>query len=618
MLADAQRVAHIGSWERHIASGRLRWSDEACRIFGIPAGSFPGTLGAYLEFVHPDDRDKAAPSAGALETGVADEVVYRIVRPDGQIRILQERGEVVRDENGHAARYVGSTQDITDQVAADAEHSLLASAVEQAGDSIWVTDLEHVVTYVNPAFTRVYGYAPREIVGKYAGMVDAGRQGMEYFDAIWAHVQKGPAWAGSIVNRRKDGTLFEVEAVISAIRDQGGAVIGYMQTDRDVSRERALESALERSAREREAVERALARIDPTGSALEIATSAAVEIGRLPDVTGVRVWSLHEHGGELLASLGELAVTAEAGSSLPRGVARHLLDRSTGGPWIEAQPHRWWHRVKGADATAPVVAVAIAPIRGTHGPVGMISIASRSTPTGSPGTLVEQLPALTTFASILGALLAPRLEETRSEDVNRAAIGRILSSRAFAPVFQPIVELRTEATVGFEALTRFRDRRAPEAVFATASRFGLGVELEAATLEAALAAAWALPPGTYLSVNASPRLVLSGLLTALVAGREHPIVIELTEYEPIKDYAELRHTIDALRPTVRLAVDDAGAGFASLRHILELRPDIVKLDRHVVQGIDRDPAREALVAGDRKSTRLNSSHIQKSRMPSSA
>ncbi|HMC95890.1 MAG TPA: EAL domain-containing protein, partial [Polyangia bacterium] len=186
----------------------------------------------------------------------------------------------------------------------------------------------------------------------------------------------------------------------------------------------------------------------------------------------------------------------------------------------------------------------------------------------------------------------------RRDAAGRAVIQGVLDTSAFGPFFQPIVDLTTGAVIGHEALTRFSDGVPPDARFAAANRAGLAIELEVATLRAALdAAADCLPLSAYLSLNASPALIRSRSMHALLAGVERSIVIEITEHVAIDDYATLRAELAALGPRVRLAVDDAGAGYASFRHILELAPDLVKLDIGLIRGIDGDPARQALIAG---------------------
>jgi EAL domain-containing protein (putative c-di-GMP-specific phosphodiesterase class I) len=158
--------------------------------------------------------------------------------------------------------------------------------------------------------------------------------------------------------------------------------------------------------------------------------------------------------------------------------------------------------------------------------------------------------------------------------------------------------MATGEVIGVEALTRFRDGTAPDTVFAAAVDVGLGMELEVATIEAALAATSPLPTDRFLDINVSPDLVLAGEpLAGLVAGSGFPIVLEITEHTGIDDYSALCRAIAELGDDVRLAVDDTGAGFASLRHILELAPSHVKLDRTLIARIDSDPARQALVSG---------------------
>jgi EAL domain-containing protein (putative c-di-GMP-specific phosphodiesterase class I) len=152
--------------------------------------------------------------------------------------------------------------------------------------------------------------------------------------------------------------------------------------------------------------------------------------------------------------------------------------------------------------------------------------------------------------------------------------------------------------IGYEALTRFNDGISPDQVFAAAASVGLGLALEAATIEAGLAASAPLPADCFLDVNVSPDLVMAGEpLRTMLRGAAGGVILEITEHVGVEDYVALRDAIAALGDDILFAVDDAGAGFASFRHILELAPSHVKLDRALIMGIDTDPARQALVAG---------------------
>jgi EAL domain-containing protein (putative c-di-GMP-specific phosphodiesterase class I) len=209
-----------------------------------------------------------------------------------------------------------------------------------------------------------------------------------------------------------------------------------------------------------------------------------------------------------------------------------------------------------------------------------------------------------TLAGNIAAIATTRVRDAAREDRQLAAereeIRSIIATAAFATVFQPIVELESLTTVGYEALTRFADGTPPDVRFVQASVSGLGLELEAATLEAAFRASEALPANVLLNLNVSPALVLAGEpLGGLLRQWGWQTILELTEHTAVDDYGALRAAIARLGPSVRLAIDDAGAGFASFRHILELAPQFVKLDRAIIAGLDADPARQAFVAGMR-------------------
>jgi PAS domain S-box-containing protein len=196
-----------------------------------------------------------------------------------------------------------------------------------------------------------------------------------------------------------------------------------------------------------------------------------------------------------------------------------------------------------------------------------------------------------------------RLEAPIRADRERRAEARrkieaTIEAKAFRSVFQPVIDLASGVVVGFEALTRFSDGCRPDVTFATALECGLGIELEAVTLEAALNEARLLPPKAWLSLNVSPALLCDVETLRSVLGKQpRSIVLEVTEHEAIGAYEPLHEALGRLGPGVRLAVDDAGAGIANFSHLVELRPDFVKIDASLVRGVDTDLSRRALVVG---------------------
>lgn len=166
-------------------------------------------------------------------------------------------------------------------------------------------------------------------------------------------------------------------------------------------------------------------------------------------------------------------------------------------------------------------------------------------------------------------------------------------------VFQPVYDLEAGDVFAYEALARFpmEPYRPPSDWFADAAEVGLGVELELAAIERALAEVDGLPDGVRLAINVSPLTALSPHFFNVLAPRAHRVIIEVTEHERVEDYDVLNDALAPLRALgASVAIDDVGAGFASLTHILKLAPDIVKLDLSLTRGIAADPARDALAS----------------------
>ena len=179
----------------------------------------------------------------------------------------------------------------------------------------------------------------------------------------------------------------------------------------------------------------------------------------------------------------------------------------------------------------------------------------------------------------------------------RAATEEVIEAGGPRIVYQPIVDMRHNAVVAYEALSRFDDSVSPDVWFKNAARVNLGAELELAAVGAAIVGFQPRSEGAYLSVNVSPTTLCDPRLFELVSATSpQRIVLELTEHLAVDDYCQYRAAVAHLRGLgVRLAVDDAGAGYASFRHIVDLHPDIIKIDGSLVQGAHLDSSRRSLI-----------------------
>jgi len=207
------------------------------------------------------------------------------------------------------------------------------------------------------------------------------------------------------------------------------------------------------------------------------------------------------------------------------------------------------------------------------------------------------------FLRVLAEIVADQVDREQLESEKRrlewSRIRGVLDRDDIDVEFQPVFDLDDCTIVSLEALARFwtEPMRSPSVWFAEATEVGLGVELELAAIRSALQRLDDFPPGVAIALNVSPTTALDARFCELLFAVADRVVIEITEHAQVDDYDALQSALAPLRERgAQLAIDDVGAGFANLRHILRLAPDLVKLDLSLTQEISRDPAREALAS----------------------
>ncbi|WP_169164557.1 sensor domain-containing phosphodiesterase [Cellulomonas taurus] len=238
-----------------------------------------------------------------------------------------------------------------------------------------------------------------------------------------------------------------------------------------------------------------------------------------------------------------------------------------------------------------------APLRGPDGqPVGMLCCLNRGeNPMLDDDALRVMRLAAALVQDQVGAFGLPH----RAAAVERVQrIRRIIERQDVRMALQPIVRLDTRATVAVEALARFDQRwfPNPSVAFAAAATAGHGVDLELLAATAALSRLHDVPDDAWLGINLSADALTDPRTIDLLLPHGPRVGVEITEHAPVTDYGPLIEVTDRLKEGgVHVAVDDAGAGFASLKHVLQLRPTAIKLDIELVRDIDTDPVRQALV-----------------------
>ncbi|MGH2381682.1 MAG: EAL domain-containing protein [Candidatus Limnocylindria bacterium] len=587
------------------AAGLLTgWNSHAEELFGWNASD---VIGKPMEQVIVPERYRAAHLAGLTRYRLTGR--GRLLDTRTKITALHHDGHEVEVEisitalaEAEGVTFVGFLRDLT------AEHQLeealravearYAGVISHLPGVVYVDRLGGGGLYVSPKVDEILGYSVEEWLAN---------------DGLWtqllhpddreralSQLRHGEASGGSFAYiyrlNARDGRVVWIRDQATVHREANGELIvsGVMF---DITRERGVETELELAISERADIAASLRRLPPGRPASETAAAICRELQRLPHLDIAVVYEFAHDGSVVpIAELAPPGAPIAAGHPLPASRAAYLSESATG-PWIdEWRPQADDDAYRRAWLDLGLTCGAFVPFGADGVTYGLLS-AGTTAPIGSAG-VSRWLPSLTEFGTIAAALLGPELSARRQQDGTRAELQRIVAEDEMAPVFQPVVRLGDGSVVGYEALTRFSDGTPPDRRFALAEAVDAGAELERAAIQVALRSASRLPRGRWVSVNLSPsRLIEPGIIDMLLGMRGRPIVVEVTERLPIDDYDAVRAALNELAGSIEVAVDDAGAGFASLRHILELRPRYVKLDMQLVRGVDTDPARQALIAG---------------------
>lgn len=244
-LNEAQRIAQIGSWDLDLVSNKLTWSDEIFRIFEIDPTRFGASYEAFLNAIHPDDREvvnQAYTRSVAARTPY--EVAHRLLMPDGRIKWVNEHCETFYDKDGRALRSSGTVQDITGRRQAEEALQLYASVFEYSGEAILISDSTNHILAVNPAFTRMTGYSIEDVQGKNPRLLASGHTQPQTYQHLWAALEQEGYWQGEIWDRRKDGSVYPKWVAISAVRGRDEEVTHYIASFTDITERKAAEAQI--------------------------------------------------------------------------------------------------------------------------------------------------------------------------------------------------------------------------------------------------------------------------------------------------------------------------------------------------------------------------------------
>lgn len=231
------------------SSGRIASLNEAgLKLLGYDKDDIIGRH--FSDIIYPADVEMVTRVFRAASTSRAQKPAslrLRISAREGGPVWVSLNGRMNYDAAGRFLGEQGVIRNINERMRAEDDLSKLAAAVNQADESIIVTDVNGNIEYVNPCFEKMTGYSKAEIIGKNTSFLKSGKHTREFYDELWATLKAGKTWRGTFTNRRKDGSLFQESAVISPVTNNDGKILNYVAVKRDITQELALENQLRES-----------------------------------------------------------------------------------------------------------------------------------------------------------------------------------------------------------------------------------------------------------------------------------------------------------------------------------------------------------------------------------
>ncbi len=234
-LLMAQEGAHAGIWEWEIPSGKIFFSAECARLYGRSVEQL-GHFNDWQACLHPDDQPRIAALLAQLPQPPRPlDLEFRILLPDGSVRWISSKGSVYRDAQQQPLRLLGIHLDITERKQAEQQLRQLSLALEQSPDGVFITDIDSRIEYVNAAFLAASGYQKSEVIGQPPSLLRSGLTPQATYVALWDAIKHGQRWHGEFINRRKDGSHYQVLATVSPIRQENGEISHFVTVQADIT-----------------------------------------------------------------------------------------------------------------------------------------------------------------------------------------------------------------------------------------------------------------------------------------------------------------------------------------------------------------------------------------------
>ncbi len=617
-MAEAQRIAHLGSFELDLLTGQMSWSDEQYRILGIDPG-LPATADLFFARIHPDSRSALEKAwATAIGEGVPFDLLLRIIRIDLDERCVRARAVPEMTDDGTVARLVGTLIDDTERVEADrlqlAAETRIEIGFEQAGIGAAIVDLEGVPLRVNPAVCSLLG-RPKELL--------VGRHWTEY-----THPDEVPAWQSLLARVaaghdtyavegryvRPDGTVVWASSHVTLVRNELGKPQYFLAQLQDITERKEMENELVHQALHDSLTglpnralltDRLVHALDGSrrrGSKIGVLFLGLDRFKTINDTFG------HATGDELLKLVANrLARLVRPGDTVARNGGDEFVAVCEDISVVEIK-----------EIAERLIETLSVPFSISNHEMAITASAgiAVSDACATPVSLLRDSDTAMYRAKERGRGSIELFDEALRAKVERrmateSALRRALEGQEFTVYYQPVIDLITGKIVSAEALLRWEHRERglilPNEFIALAEDTGLIVPIGAWVLEEAcrqLVQWQTTEPSISIAVNLSVRQTatpgIAGVIEDVLrrtGAQPKDLCLELTESIFMEDVVYFEQVLASLKALgVQLSIDDFGTGYSSLSYLQRFPVDAVKVDRTFVHGLGSDSHDSALVA----------------------
>jgi diguanylate cyclase (GGDEF)-like protein/PAS domain S-box-containing protein len=619
LLKKSQEISLVGSWLVDHRNHQLTISDQVYRLFGYEPGAFVATYQTYLQAIHPEDRERVEQAfLNAAKNNQAWEMVHRILRPDGSVRIVLEKSVNLVNERGEPIISTGSIQDITEQSENEHKLRLAANVFQHSAEGILITDADGLILDINAAFTQITGYRLREVQGKTPSILQSGRHDPEFYAGMWHALLERGFWKGVVWNRRKDGSEYAEQLTISAVRSGDQGARQYVGIFSDITEQLERQNHIEHLAHHdgltglpnrmllQDRLKQAMAYCDRNQTLLAVVYMDLDGFKPVNDIHG------HEAGDHLLM---EIAFRLKNSLRAQDTVARLGGDEFV---LLLGDIHSLDECEQAAQRIITLISSPISLGEIEVQVSASLGIALYPIIEGGGDTLLRNADQAMYVAKTSGKGRFHLFERqsdatTRTRHEERDRIELALQLGELALHYQPIVDMCSGRTLAAEALLRWQHPQdgllLPERFLPVIESSETAVKLGYWVMQQAIdqLAAWRLQGlDISININVSACHLLDGDFIDQLQQilQQHPelppfsISLEIQETAALDDISQVSNRVNRCRALgVGFALDDFGTGYSSLSYFRRLPMDCVKIDRSFVKDMLDDEDDLAIIEG---------------------